>query len=119
MLRQLVRLRVLDHERQVIKAPDGPALELRIGGQVQDELVRYPQGDDGALTATVLLEAERLQTQDVSVEAQRGSEVLYPEVGVVRADYLQATSPVRLTTESRELTALIFVGRFRGALAED
>jgi hypothetical protein len=64
----------------------------------------------------VLFEAERLQTQDILVEVQRSVRFLYPEVGVIRTDYLQATSPVRL---KGELNALIFVSRFRGALAED
>src|SRR4028118_175858 len=64
----------------------------------------------------VPFEAERFQPQDILVEAQRSVEVLYPEVGVVRTDYLQASSPVR---PKGELNALIFVSCFRGALAED
>ena len=116
MLGQLIWLRLLDHERQVIVAPGGPTFELRIRGYVQDKVLCYPQGDDGTLAAMVLFETERFQPQDVPVEVQGSIEILNSEIGVIRTDYLQASSPVRL---QGELNDLIFVGRFRGTLAED
>src|SRR5215211_3492928 len=40
------------------------------------------------LSAFKCLEAERLETQDVAVEAQRPLDILYPPVGVVSISYL-------------------------------
>jgi len=66
---QFIRLRALHHERQVIVAPSRFALESGVRGQVQNEVFRDSQGDEGALAAPVLFEAERLQAQSVSIEA--------------------------------------------------
>src|SRR5215211_1715703 len=44
------------------------------------------------LSAFKCLEAERLETQDVAVEAQRPLDVLYPPVGVVCIGYLHRRS---------------------------
>src|SRR5215208_7341634 len=55
---------------------------------MQDEPRRYPQRDEGMLSAFVLVEAERLETQDVVIEAQRPLDILYPPIGVISIGYL-------------------------------
>src|SRR5918997_5275761 len=89
--RQLVPLRALDTQRQVVVASGRPALEVGIGGEVQDEVLRYPERDERTLPPTILLEAEGCEAQHVPVEAERGLEVPHPPVGVIRAGYLHAS----------------------------
>src|ERR687893_338536 len=86
--RGLVPIRAIDDERQVVVAPGWPALEVGIGGEVQDEVLRHPERHERTLPPTVLLEAEGREAEHVPVEAERGLEVPHPPVGVIRAGYL-------------------------------
>src|SRR5215213_10366092 len=85
---QRIKTRTLHHQGEVIVTPGGDGLEGGVWPEVQDERRRYPQRDEGMLSALVLLQAERLETQDVTVEAQRPLDILYPPVGVVSIGYL-------------------------------
>src|SRR5215208_5640977 len=85
---QCIRVRTFDHQGEVIVTSGGDSLEGGIRPQMQDEPRRYPQRDEGMLSAFVLVEAERLETQDVVIEAQRPLDILYPPIGVVSIGYL-------------------------------
>src|SRR5215208_6009300 len=89
---QCIRIRTFDHQGEVIVTSGGDSLEGGIRPQMQDEPRRYPQRDEGMLSAFILVEAERLETQDVAIESQRSLDVPYPPVGVVSIGYLHRLS---------------------------
>src|SRR5215203_2755685 len=80
---QCIRIRTFDHQGEVIVTSGGDSLEGGIRPQMQDEPRRHPQRDEGMLSAFILVEAERLETQDVAIESQRPLDVPYPPVGVI------------------------------------
>src|ERR687890_1364436 len=67
--RDLVPLRALDEERQVVVA--GAGFEILCGGdKMQDEFLSYPERYERTLPPMVLREAERGEAQHIPVEAE-------------------------------------------------
>src|SRR5215208_2816852 len=89
---QRIEARTLHYQGEVIVTPGGDGLVGGIRPQMQDEPRRYSQRDEGMLSAFILVEAERLETQDVAIESQRSLDVPYPPVGVVSIGYLHRLS---------------------------
>jgi hypothetical protein len=79
----------------MIVAPGGNGPETGIRSDVQDARRCHPQRAEGTLCAPVLVEAERLETQEVAVESQGPIKVFDPPVRVVCAHYLHGPSLLR------------------------
>src|SRR5918995_2252983 len=112
---QCIRVRTFDHQGEVIVTSGGDGLEAGIRPQVQDEPGRYPQRDEGMLPAPILLEAERLETQYVTIETERPLDILHPPVGVISICYLHRLSE-SFRSASYQSWHLISVGQGRRPL---